>query len=528
LNASGPLTASAAGASTVDALVVEGLSKRFGGALALNNVDLSVRQREVHGLLGSNGSGKSTLIKILAGFHAPEPGGRVRLFGHDVPLPIQGHKARSLGLAFVHQNLGLIPSLSLTENLRLIRLSSGQAWRISWRREHDAAAEVFARYGLRLDPRAKVGSLSAVEQALFAIVRAVEDLRSSANAHVGGGLLVLDEPTPFLPRVGVEQLFALVRQVVAEGASVIFVSHDIAEVMEITDRATVLRDGMVVGTLETRSASHETFVERIIGRTVVPFHSDTRADNRPRTAIRVEKLVAPGLGPVSLEIGKGEIVGVTGLIGSGFDRICASIYGAAPAQGGRILFESGAEIDLSRTSPKSSLEAGVAYLPADRLGAAGVGELSVVNNVMLPLLDQMRNSFGLDHRRMIRSARELGAEFGVKPNIPLMPLGSLSGGNQQKALMAKWLQTKPKLILLDEPTQGVDVGARQQLLAALDAASSDGASILLASTDYEQLAQICHRVVVFARGQATIELTGSQVTKDTIAEHCYHSMTSVA
>jgi ribose transport system ATP-binding protein len=174
------------------------------------------------------------------------------------------------------------------------------------------------------------------------------------------------------------------------------------------------------------------------------------------------------------------------------------------------------------------LEAGVAYLPADRLGAAGVGELSVVNNVMLPLLDQMRNSFGLDHRRMIRSARELGAEFGVKPNIPLMPLGSLSGGNQQKALMAKWLQTKPKLILLDEPTQGVDVGARQQLLAALDAASSDGASILLASTDYEQLAQICHRVVVFARGQATIELTGSQVTKDTIAEHCYHSMTSVA
>jgi ribose transport system ATP-binding protein len=522
------LTAATAGASASDALVVERLSKRFGGALALNEVDLTVRAREVHGLLGTNGSGKSTLIKILAGFHAPEPGGRVRLFGHDVPLPIQGHRARGLGLAFVHQNLGLIPSLSLTENLRLIRLASAPDWRISWRREHDSAAEVFARYGLRLDPRAKVGSLSAVEQALFAIVRAVEDLRSSADAHGGGGLLVLDEPTPFLPRVGVEQLFALVRQVVAEGASVIFVSHDIAEVMEITDRATVLRDGVVVGTLETRSASHDAFVERIIGRSVVPFHVHALAGDRRRPAARLRNLVAPGLGPVSLEIGEGEIVGMTGLIGSGFDRVCAAMYGAAPAGGGDLVFENGTEIDLPATSPKASLAAGIAYLPADRLGAAGVGGLSVADNMMLPILDRMRNGFGLDRRRMIRAARELGAAFGVKPNIPSLPLSALSGGNQQKALMAKWLQTRPRLILLDEPTQGVDVGARQQLLAALDAASREGAAVVIASTDYEQLAQICHRVIVFARGQATAELAGAQLTKETIAEYCYHSMTSIA
>jgi ribose transport system ATP-binding protein len=517
--------ASPTSASEIDALVVENLSKRFGGALALDGVGLSVRQREVHGLLGNNGSGKSTLIKILAGFHAPEPGGRIRLFGRELVLPISGHHARELGLAFVHQHLGLIPSLSLTENLRIARLASTTDWRISWRNEHEAAAEVFRRYGLNLDPRAPTGSLSSVEQALFAIVRAVEDLRSSAAAH---GLLILDEPTPFLPRIGVDQLFDLVRQVVADGASVIFVSHDVAEVMEITDRATVLRDGAVVGTLETRSASHEAFVERIVGRSVVPFHVQARASANKRPAARIDGLVAPGLGPISLEIGEGEIIGMTGLIGSGFDRVCAALYGDASASAGRLAFETGTEIELSQTRPAASLAAGIVYLPADRLGAAGVGGLSVLDNVMLPVLDQMRNRFGLDVGRMTRAASELGAAFQVRPNSPSMSLSALSGGNQQKALMGKWLQTKPKLILLEEPTQGVDVGARQQLLASLDAAAKTGAAVLLASTDYDQLAQICHRVIVFARGQATAELTGARLNKETIAEYCYNSMTRIA
>jgi ribose transport system ATP-binding protein len=522
---SAPPTASHPSASTSDALVVENLSKRFGGALALDGVGLSVGLREVHGLLGSNGSGKSTLIKILAGFHAPEPGGRVRLFGEELDLPISGHRARKLGLAFVHQHLGLIPSLSLTENLRISRLASATEWRISWRNEHEAAAEVFRRYGLQLDPRAATGSLSSVEQALFAIVRAVEDLRSSGAER---GLLILDEPTPFLPRVGVDQLFALVRQVVADGASVIFVSHDVAEVMEITDRATVLRDGHVVGTLETRSASHEAFVERIVGRSVVPFRVQARNGVDKRAAARVDGLVAPGLGPLSLEIGEGEIIGMTGLIGSGFDRVCAAIYGDTPASAGRLAFETGTEIELSHAGPAASLAAGIVYLPADRLGAAGVGGLSVLDNVMLPVLDQMRNRFGLDLSRMACAASELGAAFRVRPNSPSMPLSSLSGGNQQKALMGKWLQTKPRLILLEEPTQGVDVGARQQLLASLNAAAETGAAVLLASTDYDQLAQICHRVIVFARGQATAELTGARLNKETIAEYCYNSMTRIA
>ena len=514
-------------ASLDDALVVQNLSKRFGGALALNNVDLLVRRGEVHGLLGSNGSGKSTLIKILAGFHTPEPGGRICLFGADLPLPVHAESAKALGLAFVHQNLALIPSLSLTENFRLTRFATEPNWRISWRREHDATARTLARFGLQLNPRAPVSSLSAAEQAMFAIVRAIEDL-GPADASGRGRLLVLDEPTPFLPKAGVDQLFMLVRRIVAEGASVIFVSHDISEVMEITDRATVLRDGALVGVLETRKASAADFVERIVGRSVNLFHVHMLSAAKRSPAADVSDLVAPGLGPISFQIGRGEIVGVTGLIGSGFDRVCGSLYGATPTARGRLILDSSEALELASIDPVASIAAGVVYLPADRLGAAGIGGLSVADNEMLPMLKTMRNRFGLDRGRIARAARDLGAAFDVKPNVPSLPLAALSGGNQQKALLAKWLQTKPRLILLDEPTQGVDVGARQQLLAALDAVSLEGAGILIASTDFEQLAQICHRVVVFARGQMVAELTGVHLNKETIAECCYHSMTRIA
>ena len=360
---------------------------------------------------------------------------------------------------------------------------------------------------------------------MFAIVRAAEDLGPAEGGR--GRLLVLDEPTPFLPRVGVDQMFALVRRIVSEGASVIFVSHDIGEVMEITDRATILRDGALVGVLETRKATAADFVERIVGRAVKPFQVHALSGAKRETVARVEGLKAGALGPVSFEVGKGEALGLAGLIGSGFDRVCGALYGAERAQAGKLVVD-GDGLALHDMIPPAALAAGVVFLPADRLRAAGVGALPVQENVLLPVLDKMRSGFGLDRRRMGRAALQLGHAFHVRPNAPNLPLSALSGGNQQKALMGKWLQTKPKLILLDEPTQGVDVGARQQLFAALDAASLEGAGVIVASTDFEQLAQICHRVLIFARGQIVAELTGDHVTKESIAECCYHSMTRIA
>lgn len=502
------------------ALAVSNLSKRFGGARALEGVSLEVARGEVHGLLGSNGSGKSTLIKVLAGFHDPEPGARIELYGRALPLPVRD--ARAHGLAFVHQTLGLIPALSVTENLRLGAFARGDDWAIAWGREHARAAEVFAAYGLALDPRTEVGRLSPVEQALLAIVRAVEDLKDADPGGARGGVLVLDEPTPFLPREGVERLFALVRQVTARGASVIFVSHDVDEVREITDRATILRDGHLVGTVRTAETPHRQFVEMIVGRRLAAYEGAHKDPGRTAPAAEVTDLAAPGLGPLSFALGEGEILGLTGLIGAGYDAVPACLAGARGAASGRLRL-AGRGFDLASLTPGAALARGIAYLPADRLGAAGVGSLPVADNVALPVLPALRGPFGLTVARIEAHAASLGAAAGVKPNAPGLPLAALSGGNQQKALLAKWLQVNPRLLLLDEPTQGVDVGARQAIWEALDRAAAAGAAILVGSSDWDQLAHLCHRVLVLARGRIVAELSGAALTKEGIAERCFAS-----
>lgn len=508
------------------ALAIRGLSKRFGGALALDHVDLDIAEGEVHGLLGQNGSGKSTLIKTLAGFHAPEAGGRITLHGRDVPLPIPPGAARRMGLAFVHQHLALLPSLSVLENLRLWRFSTEQSWRIDWRREQAQAHETFARFGLDIDPRARLADLSQVERALVAIVRAFEDLQAGER-HDGSatarGILILDEPTPFLPSAGVDQLFSLVRDVVREGASVIFVSHDVDEIMEITDRATVLRDGKVAGTLVTADSSTDAFVEMIIGRKVELFHARPHDAAAAPVTVRVEGLTGGIVKDLSLDLHRGEILGLTGLLGSGFDDLPYLLFGARAAAAGQLELPAG-RFDLRRMAPPEAIAAGMALLPSDRLHAAGVGSLSVADNVTLPVLGEFLSGLGLDWGGIRRRAGDLGDRYDVRPNRVELLLSALSGGNQQKVLMAKWLQTDPVLLLLDEPTQGVDVGARQRLFQALGDAAQDGTTIVVASTDAEQLAQICDRVLVFARGRIAQELTGAQITKEIITEQCLRSI----
>ncbi len=494
--------------------------------MALDDVSLDVARGEVHGLLGSNGSGKSTLIKVLAGFHDPEPGAEITLYGQRLPLPVAGAEARARGLAFVHQNLGLIPQLSVAENLFMGRFATGSGWALNWRALHREAREIFARFGLTLDPRAEVAGLTAVEQALLAITRAYEDLAAATKDHADRpGVLVLDEPTPFLPRAGVEQLFDLIRRCTATGASVIFVSHDVDEVREITDRATILRDGHLIDTVVTRETSHDGFVERIIGRNLETYGGHAKALDAPEALARVTDLVTEAVGPVAFELHKGEILGLTGLIGSGFDAVPAALYGAAPASG-RLTLDGRGQA-LAMQTPAEALARGIAYLPADRLGAAGVGSLSIGDNIALPVLAKLSSALGLTASRINAHAARLGQAAGVRPNRPALPLEALSGGNAQKVVLAKWLQVSPRLLLLDEPTQGVDVGARQAIWDALDLAAEGGAGVLVASTDYDQLAAICHRVLIFARGGIVAELSGRDLTKDTIAEHCFRSMSRV-
>jgi ribose transport system ATP-binding protein len=499
------------------ALSLRHFSKRFGGAHALDEVSLDVVPGEVLGLLGQNGSGKSTLIKILAGYHEPEPGAELLIHGEAVTLPLSAGATERLGLAFVHQHLGLAPSLTVLENLRAGAIASHTRWWVNWREEHRRARKTFARFGLNINTHARVADLPQVERALVAIVRAFEALQSPGLQHAG--ILVLDEPTPFLPSAGVEQLFALVRAIVGRGAAVIFVSHDVDEIMQITDRATVLRDGRLAGTLVTKQATHADFVELIVGHRVEMFQTSPRDLSAAPLAASVRDVHGGALVGVSADVRRGEILGLAGLIGSGFDDLPYLLCGARPALRGTVRLDDLTERPLRDISPAAAVAAGIVLLPADRLGAAGVAQLSVADNVSLPVLPEFR-SLLLNWQAIFERVVGLGQEYQVRPNDPAMALAALSGGNQQKVLLAKWLQTRPRLLLLDEPTQGVDVGARQHVFAAISAASVQGVAIVMASTDYEQLEQICDRVLIFARGVIAAELVGSAITKANIAEHC--------
>jgi ribose transport system ATP-binding protein len=499
---------------------VRGLSKRFGASLVLDHVALDVMPGEVHGLLGQNGSGKSTLVKILAGFHDPEPGAELTMYGQPASLPMPPGSARQLGIAFVHQHLGLVPSLSVLENLRLGAIAAERRWKINWRREVETARATFDRFGLAVDPMARIADLPQVSRALVAIVRAFEDVRAFANN--GLGLLILDEPTPFLPKAGVEKLFSLMRGIAAQGVGVIFVSHDLDEIQEITDRATVLRDGKLAGTVVSKSTERERFIELIVGRRVDLYQTEQSSfESRPIVAAATS-VCGPMVDNVTFAMREGEIVGLTGLIGSGFDALPSYLYGAGRASAGQLTVGE-RTLQLRSLCPEEAIASRIAYVPSDRLGAGGVGSLSIAENMSLPVLPSFRKWFGIDWRSVIERSRELGRRYEIRPNQPDMLLSTLSGGNAQKTLMAKWLQTAPRLLLLDEPTQGVDVGARQHLFSALAAAAETGASVLVSSTDAEQLAQLCHRVLIFSRGKIVTELVGADISKERITEECLRS-----
>ncbi|MCW6510178.1 sugar ABC transporter ATP-binding protein [Lichenifustis flavocetrariae] len=500
------------------ALQARHVSKTFGGNRVLDDVSLAIEPGEVHGLLGQNGSGKSTLIKILAGYQDADPGAELLIGGHRVALPLPSGQSQSLGISTVHQHLALIPSLSVVENMLLGRLGRSNAMALSWRKARAECAAVFQRYGLEIDPAATVSGLSAIERAMVAIVRAVEDLglRSSGS---GPGVLILDEPTPFLPKQDVETLFALVRRIVARGASVLFVSHDIDEVREITDRATVLRDGRLAGTIDTKASSRDEIIKLIIGRALRADRPASEVAQGAPAKVAVTGLSGGGVKGVDFDLQPGEILGLTGLLGSGFESVVYMLYGAIPRTTGTLRIED-ETTPLAEATPARSIAAGTVLIPGDRNARAAIGILPIADNVTMPVLSRKLNKWFVRRGPMHQLAQDLGRQFGVVPNRPEQPLSSLSGGNAQKVVIAKWLQTDPRLILLDEPTQGVDVGARELVFDAIRGATRKGAAVICASSDYEQLAMLCDRVLVFADGRVGAELNGEQISKQSIAETC--------
>ncbi|MBP1806278.1 sugar ABC transporter ATP-binding protein [Rubellimicrobium aerolatum] len=505
------------GKHPAEVLRMENVRMRFGPVEVLKGVSLGLRRKEILGLLGANGSGKSTLIKVLAGFNSPEPESRVRLWGDDLPLPLDAALIRRKGVAFVHQHLGLIPSLRVIDNM-ILSNDRLHPLGIAWGREARRLRGLFAEFGLAIDPLAPVESLAPVQRAFVAIVRAFDDLRRSEAGRAGEGVLVLDEPTPFLSGEDVEKLFALLRGIRATGASVIIVTHDIDEVLAITDRVAVMRDGRLAAMMTTAETTRQEILDAIVGRAVETF----RRPSRPAptgVAARLAGIAGGQLDPFDLTLAPGEVVGVTGLIGSGFADVPYLAFGAAPGTG-RVEI-GGQALDVARLTPARAVAAGMGLIPGDRLHQSCIVALSVTDNATMLALPRLRRGPALDRAAMTRATEALVAAHDVRPPRPGHLLGALSGGNQQKVVLGKWLAEEPRLLLLDEPTQGVDFGARQQIFAAIDAAAARGTAVLCASTDAEQLSQICDRVIVFAKGRPVAELTGAQVEKSVIARTCF-------
>ena len=520
------------------------ISKVFGTNRALDDVDLRIGSGEVVGLLGQNGSGKSTLVKIMSGVYDPEPGGRMLEGGGEVPLPLPPGQASEIGLSFVSQNLALAPGLTVLENLTLGQRITAGGWHpINWRSEHRTARAVLDRYQVQLDLDQKTGELAPVDQARLAIVRAAEDLRRY-RARSGGShsVLILDEPTVFLPEEEIDRLFDLIRTVVAEGAAVLFISHDLAAVRAITSRVVVLRDGRVVAEEVTADIDEEALVDLIVGASasarqaavdtsnVVALVEDERAVELTREAMQsagdapgqgesftVEHLVDERLHDVSFEIGAGEILGVAGLIGSGAEELPYLLFGARQAISGSLRL--GAErLDVSRLTPRRSVRERIALVPADRAVQGLSQGLTLWENIVMLVEDEHYRGGIFRRGELEKLARDAIDQFLIRPPLAYAPMGTFSGGNQQKALMAKWLIARPRLLLLHEPTQGVDVGARRDIYRFVKAAATlNQMAVLWVTTEFGELAEVCDRVIVLTQGRHTETLAGEELSEEAIS-----------
>ncbi len=509
-------------------LYLRGVSKTFGSNKALDNVDLILSPGEIMGLLGKNGCGKSTLIKILSGYHQPDKGGELYVNGREVKLPLAPGEFKKYGMSFVHQDLGLVDSLTVAENWILEEISTTNKLRIDWKSTYRDIKQTFVQYGFDIDPKGLVSSLGPVQKAMLAIIRAVVNLHDTAAE--GRGLLVLDEPTVFLPKTEVDTLFNLVRSVAHRGVSVLFVSHDLDEVMSLTDSFTILRDGRNVGSGTTSMTDKNSVIEMILGETLNEYHVNVKEENsfRHQEPIMQAKHISGSIvKSMDFKVYPGEVLGITGLVGSGFEEVPYLLFGDVKSGQGTVKF-LGRDYDLSKLTPGQAVEAKMALIPADRKNLGGVQTLKVYENMMMQSMHRYRPK-RLDNRRMRKDAGTLVEEYKVHPKDISLDFSMLSGGNQQKVLLAKWIQEDPKLLILHEPTQGIDVGARQSIYNLIDESVKEkGMTVICSSSDYEQLEQICDRVIILVNGKIIEELVGDEITKARITEYCYATLSEEA
>jgi ribose transport system ATP-binding protein len=481
------MTAATAEGSEV-LLSLKGLTKRFGGTNALNSVDLDIRAGELHALLGENGAGKSTLIKVLAGVYKPD-GGEIFWRGSAV-----SPGKDKLPITFIHQDLGLVDTMTVSENVALAAGYPRRYGLISWRSAQDMAAVLLERMGGGVDPDTRVGDLSAAGKSIVAIARALA---------VKCNVLVLDEPTAALPEADVERLHAVLHRLKTEGIGIVYVTHRLDEVLRIAERVTVLRDGRRVAGMMVRDTSMSGMVEAIIGRKLdAMFVRPPEPSTTP--IMRVADLVTRQIGPVSFDLAPGEILGLVGLRGAGHDTVGRAIFGDIPISAGRIEIEG--DVYAPR-SPGDAASAKVGFVSSKRREESIAPTLTVRENLYM---NPTVMGFGVWQPLMPSSERERCTDvlqrLSVRPANTEAPIATLSGGNQQKVVVSRWIEAGCRVLILEEPTLGVDVGSKAQIYQLLQASSEAKRATLLVSSDFEEVAGVCHRALIFDRGRVVAEL----------------------
>jgi ribose transport system ATP-binding protein len=505
-------------ADTHPFLEMRNVSKTFGRVQALKNVSLNVRLGEIHALMGENGAGKSTLMKILSGAYVPDEGSEILIDGQKVAIngPMA---AKQLGIAIIYQELALSPNLTVAENIYLGREPS-KAGFIDRGTMNAGIEGLLQRLGATFTARDNVLDLSIAERQLVEIARAV---------HAHSRVLIMDEPTTTLSERETERLFALVRQLRGEGLAIVYISHRMREVYELSDRVSVLRDGTYVGTLDHADITPAAVVRMMVGRDLSSFYKKEHDANqcRGRTILAVKDISDGGrIQPCSFEIHEGEVLGIAGLVGAGRTELARLVYGADPKVSGTVEVD-GKQVFIK--TPLDALDAGIAYLTEDRKLLGLMLDMTVSENINLGVIarDSLPGgllNLGKGKKRALAAIQATG----IRTPTPDATVGGLSGGNQQKVLLSRLLETKPRVLILDEPTRGVDIGAKSEIYRLIDKLAREGVGVAVISSELPEIVGICDRVVVMREGHIAGELGGTPGAQPISQENIMAIATSAA
>ncbi|MBO9524156.1 MAG: sugar ABC transporter ATP-binding protein [Nocardioidaceae bacterium] len=491
------------------------------GVPVLQGVDLDVRAGEVTALVGANGSGKSTLVKILSGYHEPDPGSEVRFGERSMEGRIHPGQARAAGVRFVHQDTRMVAGMSVLENLLAERLATGSLRRLDWPAERRRAQAFLDEHGIGVDVRADAGSLSLADAAKISIARA-----AGPESDPSLRALILDEPTAALGREDAGSMLGWVRDLArGRNVGVLLIGHRLEEILATADRVAVLRSGRIVADTPVTELDHDRLVEQIVGRAIESYYPDRAEEGSAADAapvLVVESLRGGAVRDLSFTVAAGEILGVTGLPGSGFEDVPYLLMD--PRLGARgALTVAGRPISPGATPVRARVQAGLALVPADRKRRALATTVSVRANVAIPHLRRFRSWGRLSARAEQRLASGVVRDYAVSPANPDVTAGNLSGGNQQKVVIGKWMSTRPRVLVVHEPTQAVDIGAKAEIFRLLAYAAADGMAAVVVSVEYEDLAHLCDRVLVVGDGRVVAELAGDELDPESLATAAYRS-----